>query len=116
MADKNVVNQTPPPTPPGYYQDSDLPMPVDPDRNIYNSSFLGIFSRNFVAGFSRALGSIFVYLFFFALVFYLFSQYVLPEFRPLLDTFEQLGRMQSEGQQLDISAEDMQNLLEEMRN
>lgn len=115
MTQENLIASTPPPGPPGFNLGDGASQSVA-ERNLYNSSFLGIISRNFLAGFFRGLGSILVYLMFLAIVFYIFQTYVAPELKPLLDTFEQLGKLQTQQSQIELTPEEMQSMLQQMRN
>ncbi len=73
-----------------------LPNPLDQERalaatqktkDIYSSSHGEIFSKNFVAGFARALGGIVVYLIFLGIITFIISRTLLPQ---LLQTFGNL--------------------------
>ena len=59
------------------------------NQDIYSSSLGEIFSKNFVAGFSRTLGGIIVYLIFIFVVSAIFSAFVLPKLLPLLTPLTQ---------------------------
>jgi hypothetical protein len=53
-------------------------------KTLYNVSGWSIFWRNFLAGFSRAVGGIFIYLIFVGISLYLFIQTVWPTVQPML--------------------------------
>lgn len=54
---------------------------------IYSVSGWQIIWRNFLAGISRALGSVFVYVIVLTITGYLFSQIILPVIQPLIDQY-----------------------------
>jgi len=54
-------------------------------KSLYNARAYEIFWRNFLAGISRTLGSIFLYIVFFIIVNVLILKYVLPIYMPLLN-------------------------------
>ena len=58
-------------------------------NTLYSVSSWTILWRNFLAGASRALGSIFIYLIFFAITSYFTLQFVWPQIKPLLDSYTQ---------------------------
>lgn len=91
-------------------------MPVDPDRTLYNSSFLGLISRNFLAGFFRALGTVVVYLAFMVIMGLLVSRFLYPRIQPFLETFERLGKLQMQQSQMDTSNIDVDTIMEQLRN
>lgn len=70
------------------------PKPAPDDRNLYTVSHWEIVSKNFLAGFSRALGGIIIYLIFFAIAGYIFSQYLLPQLEPLFSSLQMLTNPQ----------------------
>lgn len=57
-------------------------------KDIYTSSAGEIFSKNFLAGFSRALGGIVVYLIFLGIVLFIMSRTLLPQLMPLISTLQ----------------------------
>jgi len=56
-------------------------------KTVYNASGGEVFWKNFLAGFGRALGSVFVYLLFLGLIVYLFTNYLFPQIKPWLDQY-----------------------------
>ncbi len=73
-------------------------------KTIYSVSSWTIFWRNFLAGASRALGSILIYLVFFAITSYLTLQFVWPHVQPLFHGYTQflqlfIGPTQNQSQQ-----------------
>lgn len=60
---------------------------ISKTRTIYDAGYGEIFTRNFIAGISRTLGSIFIYIVFLFLVSYVFMQLILPKFLPLINNF-----------------------------
>jgi hypothetical protein len=58
-------------------------------KTMYQVSALEVFGRNFLAGFSRALGSITIYLIFSIITFSLFMEYVLPQVEPFISEYRQ---------------------------
>lgn len=71
------------------------PKPAKDDRNLYTVSAGEIFWKNFLAGFSRALGGMIIYLILFALAAYFFSQYLLPQLDPLFSSLKLLTNPQT---------------------
>jgi hypothetical protein len=59
-------------------------------KTLYNVSGWSIVWRNFLAGFSRAIGGIFIYLIFAALSFYIFMQTVWPQLEPFVTGYTNL--------------------------
>jgi hypothetical protein len=71
-------------------------------RTIYDASISEIFWKNFLVGFGKTLGSLFLYMVFIVVSYYLFSIYVLPKFMPMInkmfsmvDTIEKLQKIQT---------------------
>lgn len=68
---------------------------VSKTKTIYEAGIGEIFWKNFVAGFSRGLGGVFVYVFFFVIIGLLFYNFVLPKLMPsitaYMDIFKSLG-------------------------
>lgn len=56
-------------------------------RTIYDASPFEIAWRNFLAGFSRTLGGVMVYLFFVFVIGFIVAQYILPQLKPVYDTY-----------------------------
>jgi len=94
---------------------SNPPSPPDSENNLYNSSYISIFFRNFVAGLAKGLGGIFVYLILVWVVGRIMVQYVLPEIRPLINTFEQLGKLQTPPQTQKIDPEAVNQLMQQIQ-
>jgi len=67
----------------------DLNFVEDPNHNLYQASFGSIFWRNFVAGFSRALGGLVVTVVIVGLVTYFTFKALWPQLQPLINTFTQ---------------------------
>lgn len=65
---------------------------LDKTKNLYNVSGFEVFWRNFIAGFSRMLGSTVVLLSILATFGLLFYYFVFPRFMPLLDSMQQAMR------------------------
>ena len=63
---------------------------VSKTKTIYNASPGEIFWKNFLAGFSRGLGGIFVYLIFLFIIIVLFINFVLPKLTPLITNYTNL--------------------------
>jgi hypothetical protein len=59
-------------------------------KTLYSVSGWSIFWRNFLAGFSRAIGGIFIYLIFAMISFYLFMQTVWPQLEPFVISYQNL--------------------------
>jgi len=68
---------------------------VDNTKTIYSAGVGEIFWKNFLAGFSRTLGGIFIYLIFILLVSLGFISFILPKIAPsissYLNIFQTLG-------------------------
>ncbi len=60
-----------------------------PNKTIYDVSGFEVFGRNFLAGFGRALGGIFIYLIFIVLSIYSFQKYLYPQIKPFIDEYQQ---------------------------
>lgn len=60
---------------------------VSSTRTVYEASAGEIFWRQFLAGFSRALGSLLVYVIFLGLMFVFISRFVWPQVKPFFDSF-----------------------------
>lgn len=58
-------------------------------KTIYNASYGEIFLKNFLAGFGRAIGGIFIYMVFIGIAFYSFMAYAYPQIKPLFDEYRQ---------------------------
>ena len=68
---------------------SELPQDRFTDtRTIYDAKWIEIFGRQFLAGFARGLGGMFVYLTFIVILFFVASRFLLPRIQPLIDTLE----------------------------
>lgn len=96
---QQIVDQTAPPTPPGYKQESPVQEITraekkDSKKTLYTSSYVSIIIKNFLAGFFRALGTVIVYIIFLLIMVHVFKTYIMPEIQPLLDTVDQLGTLQ----------------------
>jgi hypothetical protein len=59
-------------------------------KTLYNVSGWSIFWRNFLAGFSRAIGGIFIYLIFAAVSYYVFINTVWPQIEPFVTSYQNL--------------------------
>lgn len=60
---------------------------IPPSKSIYEASPGEIFWKNFLAGFGRGLGGIFVYLLFLLILYFLFYYFLLPKIMPLVNEF-----------------------------
>lgn len=82
-------------------------------KGIYNAGAGEIFWKNFLAGFSRALGGIFVYLIFLAVVGLFFINFALPKLMPMIESYtnflNSVSNMKSAP--ASITPENLQNLL-----
>ncbi len=56
---------------------------VSQTKSIYTASSAEVFWKNFLAGFGRALGGIFIYLIFIGIAINAFLTYALPQIKPL---------------------------------
>ncbi|MGD9128937.1 MAG: hypothetical protein PVJ09_00385 [Candidatus Woesebacteria bacterium] len=57
-------------------------------QSIYDVSLSTIFGRNFLAGMSRALGGIFIYLLFLICLFLILKSIFWPKLEPYLDSYQ----------------------------
>ncbi len=82
---------------------SDLsPQPLDPDSpsvtkpqdTLYTVPLSQVIFRNFLAGFSRTLGGLILYLVFIAVIGYISFTFIMPQLQPLLDTFSSISKLQ----------------------
>ena len=64
------------------------------ERTVYNASYPEVVLKNFLAGFSRAFGALFVYIIFLVIVGSIAARYIMPQFAPLLKAFETIGNIQ----------------------
>jgi hypothetical protein len=60
---------------------------VSKTKTIYGASVGEILWKNFLAGFSRGLGGVFVYLIFLLIISVLFYNFVLPKLMPSVNVF-----------------------------
>lgn len=94
---QNALAQTPPPEPPGY-ESRNVEQIISPQvkknpENIYSATYSSIIIKNFLAGFFRGLGGVFVYLIFLFIGFIFFKNYILPEISPMLESMEKLTKL-----------------------
>lgn len=119
------ASEIPPPSP-GASLDSIVPQnpepmtgksvfdqPQPPAKNIYSSSLPSIFFRNLIAGFARALGGTIIYLSVLALISYISLTYFWPEIKPLIDSFQQITKLQTQSTQVD--PQQVQQLLNQVK-
>ena len=94
-----TLEQTPPPSPPGYQKTDAVEQVTMEEKKdnptLYSSSYVSIIFKNFLAGFARALGSLVVYVVFLIIMSQVFIQYVYPQLEPYLEVFQQLGDLQA---------------------
>jgi len=94
---------------------------VTKTQTIYEVSAGQIFWRNFIAGMSRALGGMFIYLLFLFLGSVVFAQIILPQLNPLISEYRQaLQSINSINQMkpapgIEINQEDLQSILDQFR-
>jgi len=84
-------------------------------KTIYDVSYASIFVRNFLAGFSHALGAVVLYLIIIGIMYYFTATLILPKVQPLfsgiLSTLGS-GPIQSDrGQLQTVKPEDLQKML-----
>ena len=65
------------------------PDQLDQTKTIYQASAKEVFFKNFLAGFGRALGSIFIYLVFMIISISVFLTYAYPQIKPFIDEYQQ---------------------------
>src|SRR3989337_984745 len=58
--------------------------PEKDKKTLYDTSYRSIFARNFLAGFSHALGAIFLYLIVVAIFYYVVATFLMPRLRTLI--------------------------------
>ncbi len=84
---------------PSINQEIDRVDQINQTKSIYAASAAEIFWKNFLAGFGRALGGIFIYLIFFAILINLFLTYALPQIKPLYEEYmkavQTIGQMKT---------------------
>jgi hypothetical protein len=66
-------------------------------KTLYNVSGWSIFWRNFLAGISRALGGIFIYIIFATISTYFLMQTLWPQIEPFINSYQQLLNTLSPG-------------------
>jgi hypothetical protein len=98
-----MINNIPTITPPDHTKD-DM---ISKTKSLYDASFFEIFWRNFLAGFSKTLGAIFIYFLFIFLMGLLFFKLVFPIISPLLnkltgmmDSLSTIQKIQTTPQQI----------------
>lgn len=57
-------------------------------KSLYQATHAEIFTKNFLAGFARALGGVFVQILFFATLYFIFMRFLSPIVTPLFATLE----------------------------
>ena len=65
------------------------PDQLNQTKTIYQASAKEVFFKNFLAGFGRALGGVFIYLIFIFISLYTFFTYAYPQIKPFLDEYQQ---------------------------
>jgi hypothetical protein len=60
---------------------------ISKTKTIYEAGPLEIFWKNFLAGFSRGLGGVFVYIIFLLVISGIFYNFVLPKFMPAITEY-----------------------------
>jgi len=99
MEQTNPAQTIAPPTPPGYQHRPGVEQMTQAEtkatKTLYDTSYGNVILKNFLAGAMRAFGAVFIYAIFIFLMAQIFSQYVLPEIRPLLNSFEKLSELQT---------------------
>ena len=72
---------------------------ISQTKSIYSASSGEIFWKNFLAGFSRALGGIFIYLIFIGIAINVFLTHALPQIKPLYEEYmkavQTIGQMKT---------------------
>ena len=82
--------------------------PQKEKKSIYDASYSSIFARNFLAGFSKAVGGIFVYLLLGGLIYYLALTYILPNLKDGPPSSQQPSGYTIDPQKLEGALEYMQ--------
>lgn len=87
---------------------------ISPGKSIYEAGSGEVFWKNFLAGFGRALGGMFVYLILLVIVYFLFMTYVMPKLTPFLTIMANLSNSLQNLQKLNtgggINIPNLQNL------
>ncbi len=65
---------------------------LDKNRSVYDVSAGEVFWKNFLAGFGRALGGIFIYAIFITICVYIFMTQALPHITPFIQEYQQAVR------------------------
>jgi hypothetical protein len=79
----NLINQT-------ILKDEASADKISDVKTIYGASYFSIFMRNFLAGFARSLGSVFIYLVFVGISAYFFFLFAWPQIQPFLKSYQNL--------------------------
>ena len=58
-------------------------------KSIYEASAKEVFFKNFLAGFGRALGGIFIYIIFIGISIFMFINFAYPQMKPFIDEYRQ---------------------------
>lgn len=58
------------------------------EKELYKVSNWEVFQRNFLVGFSRALGGLVIQIVFFAIIYFSIVQFLWPTFEPLFSRFQ----------------------------
>lgn len=94
------------------------PSPKKEKKTIYDVSYGSIFARNFLAGFSRTIGGLFVYILLGGFIYYLALTYVLPGIKSAIPDFSKILGPPGEKQQIPtnlISPEQLEGALDYMQ-
>lgn len=78
---------------------------VSKTKTIYEAEAGEIFWKNFLAGFARGIGGVFVYIIFLLIISVVFTNFILPKLMPTvtgyMDLFKSIGSISNTKSQLD---------------
>lgn len=87
---------------PAIIQSTDKKDRISQTKTIYDVGAGEIFWRNFLAGFSRTLGGIILYLILLFIFGMFFAQFILPKFLPIINQLLDMSKSLEKFQQFDI--------------
>jgi len=86
---------------------------VSKTKTIYDAGAGEIIWKNFLAGFSRGVGGIFVYILFLLIFSGIFYNFVLPKLMPLITTYTNIFKSLSPGSATKPGTLDLLNLIKQ---
>lgn len=75
---------------------------TDSEKSLYDATYSEIFFKNFLIGFARGLGGLFVQIVLLVVVYLGVVYFIVPKFQPIINFFERFGPQQTPTQQPSI--------------